>query len=79
MSQSLCRSFGESATPVLTVRWILLIGNPSDPTEAILLEETTQDFGENSKTRYINDSFNLDTIPFENCEFIDTDKVTNID
>jgi hypothetical protein len=58
---------------------MLLIGNPSDPTEAILLDKTIHDFGENSKTMYINDSFNLDTIPFDVDEIIDTDNVVNID
>jgi hypothetical protein len=61
------------------MRWIILIGNPGDPTEAILLEKTIHDFGENSKTMYINDSFNLDTIPFDVDEIIDTDNVVNID
>ena len=36
-------------------------------------EESTQEVGESAKTRYINDSSNLDTIPFDVEQIIDTD------
>jgi hypothetical protein len=52
---------------------LVLIGNPADPTVETTEEESTQEFGEGSKTRYINDSSDLDTIPFTVEQIIDTD------
>jgi hypothetical protein len=52
---------------------LVLIGNPADPTVETTEEESTQEFGEGSKTTYINDSSDLDTIPFTVEQIIDTD------
>jgi hypothetical protein len=71
--------FGKSAPPVLILHWIVLIGNPSNPSDPILLEETTEDIGQNSKTMYINDSFNLDTILLDIDEIVDTDDAIDTD
>jgi hypothetical protein len=57
----------------------LLIGNPSDPTEAILMEESTQEVSDDSKKVYVNDSYNLDTIGFDVDQIIDTEDSVNID
>jgi hypothetical protein len=57
----------------------LLIGNPSNPMEAILMKETTSKFGEDSKIIYINDSYNLDTINFDVDQIIDTDEIVDTD
>jgi hypothetical protein len=51
----------------------LLIGNPTDTTVETTEEESTQEVSEDSKTSYINDSFDLDTIPFTVEQIIDTD------
>ena len=51
----------------------LLIGNPTNPTVESTEVESIQEVGEGSKTRYINDSSNLDTIPFDVEQIIDTD------
>ena len=51
----------------------VLLGNPSDPTVETTEEESTQEVSESSKTRYINDSSDLDTIPFDVEQIIDMD------
>jgi hypothetical protein len=56
----------------------LHVGNLSDPTEAILSEESTSGIGEDSKIVYINDSYNLDTIGFDVVQIIDTDEIEDI-
>jgi hypothetical protein len=54
----------------------LLIGNPSNPTtETIMLEKSKSKFGKDSKIVYINDSYNLDTIPFDVSQIIKTDEL----
>ena len=52
---------------------IILIGNPTEPTVEPTEEESTQEVCKGSKTRYINDSSDLDTIPFDVEQIIDTD------
>jgi hypothetical protein len=70
-----CREY----VPVLNSHIFILVGIPNDPTEAILMEESTCKIGKNSKIVYINDSYNLDTINFDVDQIIDTDKIVNID
>jgi hypothetical protein len=70
MSWSICIPIGKSVPSVLILHTILLIGNPSYPIEAILLEESTEDIGKGiPKLSY--DSFNLDSIPLDVDEIID--------
>ena len=51
----------------------VLIGNPTDGTVECTEDESILEVGEGSKTRYINDSSDLDTIPFDVEQIIDTD------
>jgi hypothetical protein len=60
----------QQTNPVLTLHMFVLIRNPTDPMVESTEEGSTQEVGEGSKTRYINDSSNLDTITFD---AIDTD------
>jgi hypothetical protein len=57
----------------------VLIGNPTDPMVESTEEESTQEVGEASKTRYINDSSYLDTILFDFEQIIDTNDNPDID
>ncbi len=47
--------------------------NPTDTTVKTTEEESTKEVSEDSKTSNINDSFDLDTIPFTVEQIIDTD------
>ena len=55
------------------MRTILPLGNRTHPTLESIEEESIHEVGEGSKTMYINDSSNLDTIPFDVEQIIDTD------
>jgi hypothetical protein len=59
------------------LRTSLLLGNSSDPsdekTDFSAVESGAAGIGENSKTVYINDSYNLDEIPFDTSTIIDLD------
>ena len=57
----------------------VLIGNPTEGTVECTEEESILEVGEGSKTMYINDSSNLDTIPFDVEQIIDTDDNEDID
>jgi hypothetical protein len=71
---------GEPGQPVVHFFCItLLLGNPSDPTEAILMEDPANPVGKDSKTVYINDSYNLDMIPLDVNQIIDTNETVDID
>jgi hypothetical protein len=48
--------------------------------ESIMLQESTTSVWKDSKTVYINDSYNLDTpIPFDVNKIINTDKLVDIE
>ena len=57
----------------------ILIGNssnePEEKNQKGDVDSSVSKFEEGSKTIYINDSYNLDTIPFDVDEIIDTDNV----
>jgi hypothetical protein len=42
------------------------------------MEGTTSGVSEDSKTVYINDSYNLDTIPLDVDQIIDTDEIVDL-
>ena len=57
----------------------VLIGNPTEGTVERTEEESILEVGEGSKTMYINDRSNLDTIPFDVEQIIYTDDNEDID
>ena len=63
------------------MRTSLLLRNSGDPGEEKndfpAVDSGVADIGENSKTVYINDSYNLDTIPFDVEAIIDIDDSDN--
>jgi hypothetical protein len=71
MLKFLCVCFGKSASPVLILPEMLVIGNYRDP--------ANQDIGQDSKTVYINGIYNLDTIPFDASKIIDTNELVDTD
>jgi hypothetical protein len=43
------------------------------------MEESNKEIGDDSKTVYVNDSYNLDTIPFDVGQIIDMDDLVDRD
>ena len=58
--------------PVLNCHSFLQVGNLSNPMDGILVEESSNQVVDDSKTVYINYSYNLDTIPFDVEDIVDT-------
>ena len=61
------------------MRTKLLLGNSGKQTDKttnnLLVEEVVTLVGDDSKTVYINDSYNLNSIPFDTVSFIEKDEL----